>query len=112
MWRMPALTDTFTLSNGVEIPKIGFGTWQIPDGQETYDSVRAALDTGYRHIDTARAYDNEAQVGQALKASCLSREAVFLTTKLWNTDQADALATLKQSLNLLETEYVDLYLIH
>ena len=60
---MPALTDTFTLSNDVTIPKIGFGTWQIPDGPETYDSVRTALDAGYRHIDTARAYGNEASVG-------------------------------------------------
>ena len=64
---MPALTDTFTLSNDVTIPKIGFGTWQIPDGAETYDSVRAALDAGYRHIDTARAYGNEASVGRAVR---------------------------------------------
>ena len=78
---MPVLTDTFALSNGVEIPKVGFGTWQIPDGPLTYDSVRTALDTGYRHIDTARAYGNEASVGRAVRDSGLPREDVFITTK-------------------------------
>src|SRR6478752_10448052 len=80
--RMPALTDTFTLSNGVTIPKIGFGTWQIPDGSETYDSVRTALDAGYRHIDTARAYGNEASVGRAVRDSGIPREDLFITSKL------------------------------
>ena len=60
---MPALTDTFTLANGLAIPKIGFGTWQIPDGAPAYDAVTTALRAGYRHIDTARAYGNEASVG-------------------------------------------------
>ena len=72
---MPALTDTFTLSNGVTIPRIGFGTWQIPDGPATYDSVRTALDAGYRHIDTARAYGNEESVGRAVRDSGAMRSS-------------------------------------
>ena len=78
---MPALTDTFTLSNGVTIPRIGFGTWQIPDGPATYDSVRTALDAGYRHIDTARAYGNEESVGRAVRDSGVPRDEIFITTK-------------------------------
>src|SRR4051812_25035839 len=66
---MPVLTDTFTLANGVEIPKIGFGTWQIPNGVVAYDAVSAALEAGYRHIDTARVYGNEESVGRALRDS-------------------------------------------
>jgi diketogulonate reductase-like aldo/keto reductase len=99
------------LPGDVRIPQFGLGVFQVPPDQ-TVENVTHALNVGYRHIDTARAYSNEAQVGQALKASGLGREEVFVTTKLWNTDQADALGALKQSLNLLETEYVDLYLIH
>src|SRR6185437_12405860 len=79
---MPALTDTFPLANGLEIPKIGFGTWQIPDGAQAYDSVITALQVGYRHIDTARAYGNEASVGRAVRDSGLPRDQIFITTKL------------------------------
>src|SRR6478672_9561922 len=79
---MPALTDTFTLANGVEIPKIGFGTWQIPDGPTAYDAVTTALQAGYRHIDTARAYGNEASVGRAVRDSGIPRDQIFVTTKL------------------------------
>src|SRR5476649_822272 len=79
---MPALTDTFTLANGVEIPKIGFGTWQIPEGAESYDAVATALRAGYRHIDTARAYGNEASVGRAVRDSGIPRDQIFVTTKL------------------------------
>ncbi len=70
---MSALTDTFTLSNGLPIPQVGFGTWQIPDGSEAYDSVRSALDAGYRHIDTAAAYGNERSVGRAVRDSGVAR---------------------------------------
>ena len=114
MWRMPALTDTFTLSNGVEIPKIGFGTWQIPDGQETYDSVRAALDTGYRHIDTARAYGNEASVGRAVRDSGIPRDEIFITTKCpAEVKDADgARHAFERSSELLDLGHIDLYLIH
>src|SRR3954452_8183861 len=101
-----------TLSLGdVEIPQFGVGVFQVPP-EDTVENVTTALNLGYRHIDTAKAYGNEAQVGEAIRASGLSREAVFITTKLWNTDQADAIGALKTSLGQLETEYVDLYLIH
>lgn len=111
---MPALTDTFTLSNGVAIPKIGFGTWQIPDGPETYDSVRAALDAGYRHIDTARAYGNEASVGRAVRDSGIARDDIFITTKCpAEVKDADgARHAFERSLELLDLGHIDLYLIH
>ena len=99
------------LAGDVSIPQFGLGVFQVPP-EKTFENVTHALNVGYRHIDTARAYQNEAQVGQAVKSSDLSREAVFITTKLWNSDQVQPIDTLKQSLKLLETEYVDLYLIH
>jgi diketogulonate reductase-like aldo/keto reductase len=111
---MPLLTDTFTMSNGVAIPKIGFGTWQIPDGPKTYDSVRVALDAGYRHIDTARAYGNEASVGRAVRDSGVPREDVFITTKCPAEvkDAAGALDAFERSAAALDLGVVDLYLIH
>jgi diketogulonate reductase-like aldo/keto reductase len=111
---MPALTDTFTLSNGVEIPKIGFGTWQIPDGAPAYDSVAAALKAGYRHIDTARAYGNEASVGRAIRDSGIPRDEIFVTTKLPAEikDYDRAKASFETTISALELDYVDLYLIH
>jgi 2,5-diketo-D-gluconate reductase A len=99
------------LPGDVSIPQFGLGVFQVPP-EKTFENVTHALNVGYRHLDTARAYQNEAQVGQAVKASGLGREEVFITTKLWNTDQTDAIGALKGSLGLLETEYVDLYLIH
>lgn len=111
---MPALTDTFTLSNSVTIPKIGFGTWQIPDGNETYDSVRTALDAGYRHIDTARAYGNERSVGRAVRDSGIPREDIFITTKCPAEvkDAEGARHAFDQSTKLLDLGPIDLYLIH
>src|SRR6478735_3773229 len=100
-----------TLAGDVRIPQFGLGVFQAPPAK-TVENVTHALNVGYRHIDTARAYQNEAQVGQAVSASGLSREELFITTKLWNTDQTDPVGTLKQSLGLLELDYVDLYLIH
>ncbi|WP_378146644.1 aldo/keto reductase [Cnuibacter sp. UC19_7] len=111
---MSALTDTFTLSNGVEIPQVGFGTWQIPDGSETYDSVRVALDAGYRHIDTAAAYGNEASVGRAVRDSGVPREEIFITTKL-KAEIKDAEGTRRAfegSTAALDLGVIDLYLIH
>ena len=102
---------TIELSGGVQIPQFGVGVFQVKP-EDTVENVTHALDLGYRHIDTAKAYGNEAQVGQALRASGLSREAVFVTTKLWNNDQADAKRALKTSLGQLELDHVDLYLIH
>ncbi|GHF82939.1 aldo/keto reductase [Streptomyces thermodiastaticus] len=104
---------TVRLNNGVEIPQLGFGVFQVPDDQTT-DAVTAALEAGYRSIDTAAVYGNETGVGRALSASGLPREELFVTTKLWNTDQGYD-ATLKAfdaSLSKLGLDYVDLYLIH
>ncbi|AKG46244.1 aldo/keto reductase family oxidoreductase [Streptomyces xiamenensis] len=102
-----------TLNNGEEIPQLGFGVWQVPDDQAT-DAVSRALEAGYRHIDTAAIYRNEAGTGKALAASGLPREELFVTTKLWNSDHGydDALRAIDVSLEKLGLEYVDLYLIH
>ena len=104
---------TITLNNGVEIPQLGFGVFQIPE-DETTAAVSAALETGYRHIDTAAAYGNEAGVGRALTDSGLSRDELFITTKVWNSDQGyDAtLRAFDTSLAALGLERLDLYLIH
>jgi diketogulonate reductase-like aldo/keto reductase len=111
---MPALTDTFTLKNGVTIPKIGFGTWQIPDGPVAYDAVAAALKAGYRHIDTARAYGNEASVGRAIADSGIPRDEIFVTTKLPAEvkDHDEARASFETTIEALGLETEDLYLIH
>ena len=77
------LTDTYTLNNGIKIPKVGFGTWQSASGEEAYNAVKAALEAGYRHIDTAAVYKNEESVGQAIADSGIPREELFVTTKLW-----------------------------
>ncbi|MFJ4188429.1 aldo/keto reductase [Kitasatospora sp. NPDC089509] len=101
------------LNNGVEIPQLGFGVWQVPDG-ETAATVTAALEAGYRSIDTAAAYGNETGVGDALAASGLPREELFVTTKVWNADQGyDAtLRAFDTSLGKLGLDHLDLYLIH
>jgi len=111
---MPALTDTFTLADGTTIPTIGFGTWQIPDGAIAYDAVAAALAAGYRHIDTARAYGNEASVARALADSGIAREEIYLTTKLPAEVKSydGALASFEVTMEALGPDYVDLYLIH
>lgn len=109
-----SLTDTYKLNNGVEIPIVGFGTWQTPDGQVAKDSVLAALNDGYRHIDTAAAYGNEESVGQGIKESGVKREDLFVTTKLWNADHGyeSAKKAIDTSLTKLGLDYLDLYLIH
>lgn len=112
------LTDKFTLSNGSQIPCVGFGTWQSADGEECYNAVMAALKAGYRHIDTATAYGNEESVGKAIndfmKESGVDRKEIFVTTKLWNDDHGYDLtkAAIDRSLQKLGLDYVDLYLIH
>ncbi|WP_066039008.1 aldo/keto reductase [Herbiconiux solani] len=100
-----------TLNNGITIPQLGFGVFKV-DPDKTGRVVRDALDVGYRHIDTAKIYQNEEGVGHALKESGIPREEIFLTTKLWNDDQTDAEAAFEKSLARLGTDYVDLYLIH
>ena len=111
---MPALTDTFPLADGVTIPKVGFGTWQIPEGPVAYDATRAALDAGYRHIDTALAYGNEASVGRAVRDSGVPREEVFVTTKLPAEIKTaeGAREAFERSSSGLDLGPVDLYLIH
>nr|WP_209310684.1 aldo/keto reductase [Streptomyces spiramenti] len=102
-----------TLNNGLRMPQLGFGVWQVPDDQAT-EAVGHALDAGYRSIDTAAVYGNEEGTGRALAASGLPREELFVTTKLWNGDQGHD-ATLRAfdvSLEKLGLDYVDLYLIH
>ncbi|MDR2631382.1 MAG: aldo/keto reductase [Spirochaetaceae bacterium] len=109
-----SLVDPFTLSNGVKIPCIGFGTWQTPDGEVAVSSVKAALKAGYRHIDTAAIYGNEESIGRAIKESGVPRKDIFLTTKLWNDDHGydAALRAFEASARKLKTDYFDLYLIH
>jgi len=102
-----------TLHNGVQIPQLGFGVFQVPP-DETAQVVRTALEAGYRSIDTARAYGNEAGVGEAVRSSGIPREELFLATKLWNTHQGydAALQAFDKSLSDLGVDYLDLYLIH
>lgn len=108
------MMETITLSNGVEIPQIGLGVWQSPKGEATEHAVMWALEAGYRHIDTARIYGNEASVGAGIRKSGVARKDIFLTTKLWNEDirKGRAKEAFEESLDRLETDYVDLYLIH
>ena len=102
------------LNNGVEMPQLGLGVFQIPEGEEVENSVLKALELGYRSIDTAAGYHNERGVGRAIKASGLKREEVFVTTKLANRNQGfDAtLKAFEESMDLLNMDYLDLYLIH
>ena len=111
---MKTIVDTYTMNNGVTIPCVGFGTWQTPNDQVGYDAVKKALEVGYRHIDTAAVYGNEESIGQAMVDSGLPREAIFLTTKLWNDGHGyeATMEAFETSLKKLQTAYVDLYLIH
>lgn len=106
--------ETFTLNDGVVIPSVGFGVFMIPVGDETYNAVRTALSLGYRHIDTAAAYFNEADVGRAIRDSGIPREEIFVTSKLWLQDYGYELAKkgIETSLKNLGLGYIDLYLIH
>ena len=106
-----ANVPTLTLNNGNKIPQLGFGVWQV-DADEVVEPVRIALETGYRHVDTAAAYDNEEGVGQAIRESGVSRDELFVTTKLWNADHGVAGDAFATSLAKLGLDYVDLYLIH
>lgn len=107
-------TSTYTLSNGVKIPVIAFGTWQVKPGEEAYQAVLTALKAGYRHIDTAEAYANEESVGKAIKDSGIPRNEIFVTTKLFNQrlTYEDAKVAIEGSLSRLGLDYIDLYLIH
>ena len=108
------ITSTITLNNQVKIPQLGLGVYKSQEGEEAYNSVRWALEAGYRHIDTAKAYKNEASVGRAVHDSGIPREEIFITTKLWNGDMREDRqeAAFYESLEKLGVEYLDLYLIH
>ncbi|HEY0605166.1 MAG TPA: aldo/keto reductase [Herpetosiphonaceae bacterium] len=105
---------SITLNNGVVIPQVGLGVFQTKEGAEVEHAVSAALEAGYRMIDTAAIYGNEVGVGRAIKASGIPREEIFITTKLWNANHAydDALRAFDESLDKLDCGYIDLYLIH
>lgn len=112
------ISDTVALHNGIEMPGMGFGVWQIPDGKATIDSVKAAIASGYRNIDTAQAYHNEAGVGegirQAMNEQGVKREELFISTKVWNSHRSydGALRAFDDSMKKLGLEYLDLYMIH
>lgn len=108
------IMQTVKLNNGVEMPLLGFGVFQMTDADECERAVIDALETGYRLIDTAASYQNETQVGNALKQSQIAREDLFITTKLWlqDTSYEGAKAQFQCSLSRLQLDYVDLYLIH
>ena len=107
------LQTRIPISNGTSIPCVGFGTWKTPN-EEAEKSVAEALRVGYRHIDTATAYGNEAGVGKAIAESGIARKDIFLTSKLWNPHQGyqSTLDAFARSLEMLRTDYLDLYLLH
>jgi diketogulonate reductase-like aldo/keto reductase len=108
------LTSTTKLNNGLSMPWVGLGVFQTKEGPEVENAVRWALDIGYRHIDTASFYENETGVGKAIAESGVDREDIFLTTKVWNTEQGyeETLAAFDRSRSKLRTDIVDLYLVH
>ncbi|WP_016752192.1 aldo/keto reductase [Leptospira kirschneri] len=109
-----SLKQTVTLNNGISMPILGLGVWKTKSGKECKEAVLNALEVGYRHIDTARIYDNEKDVGQAIRESGIPRKEIFITTKLWNADQGPdkTRKALENSLDKLGIDFVDLYLIH
>ena len=100
------------LNNNTEIPLLGLGVWQIPNGKPTADAVAWALEAGYRHVDTAKIYGNEEGVGEGIRNSGIPREEVWVTTKLWPTDQLNIRKAFDTSLAKLGIGYIDLYLVH
>ncbi|MEV5038071.1 aldo/keto reductase [Bacillus sp. AFS026049] len=106
--------ETITLHNGVKMPQLGFGVFKVKNGNETVESVKKAVEVGYRAIDTAAIYENEEGVGQAIRECGVPREELFITSKVWNTEQGydTTLKAFEDSLNRLGLEYLDLYLIH
>lgn len=114
MANLTKLTDTYELNNGTKIPIVGFGTWQTPDGDVAEKSVEEAIVAGYRHIDTAFAYQNEKSVGKGIKDSGVARDQLWVTSKLTGSDHSyeNAKKAIDTSLNNLGLDYLDLYLIH
>lgn len=108
---MKSLIDTYTLNNGVKVPIVGFGTWQTPDGAIAKVAVKSALSSGYRHIDTAEMYGNEKSIGAAIKESGVSRNSLFITSKLSNSDHSyeKAATAIEKSLRDLQVSTLDLF---
>lgn len=104
----------FELSNGITIPSIGFGTWKLPNDDRIIEIIKNAIESGYRHFDTASAYGNEKMLGKAFKLSGINRKEIFITGKLWNDDRGyeNIIKACKRTIKNLECEYLDLYLIH
>ena len=111
---MNNLSETFVLHNGYQIPCVGFGTWQTPDGDTARTAVKSALQAGYRHVDTAAVYGNEKSVGQGIKESGVLRDELFITSKVWNTERGyeKTLKAFEKTITDLDVDYLDLYLIH
>lgn len=109
-----SIAQTTTLNNGIEMPWLGLGVFKAEEGEEVTNAVRTALDVGYRHIDTASVYGNEEGVGRAIREHTISRDDIFVTTKLWNEDirQGRVEAAFDASLKRLGLDHIDLYLIH
>lgn len=110
----PSDVPMITLNNGVKMPQLGLGVWEAKAGEEVENAVASALKAGYRHIDTAKIYGNEASVGKAIRESGIPRDEIFVTTKLWNSDHGydAARKAYDASLTELGLDYADLYLIH
>lgn len=111
---MFTIISTKKLHNGIEMPRFGLGVYKMNEPEEAFNSIKKALETGYSAIDTAAFYQNEQQVGEALRASGKHREEVFITSKVWNTDQGydETLRAFEKTLTALNTDYLDLYLTH
>jgi diketogulonate reductase-like aldo/keto reductase len=111
---MSVLSETYDLSNGDQIPKIGFGTWLLKEGDQCYNAVADALRLGYRHIDTARAYHNEASVGRAVRDSGIAREEIYITSKLpaEAKEYDKAVEEFETTMDEIGLDYLDLYLVH
>ena len=105
---------TVTLSNGVKMPYLGLGVFESSEGKETIDAIHWALEAGYRHIDTASLYMNERSVGDAIRTGGIDRKEIFIVTKVWNSEQGyrNTLEAFQRSLEKLQTDYIDLYMIH
>lgn len=108
------ISSTFTMNNGIEIPMLGLGLYLSSSGNQAHEALQTALDTGYRHFDTAKFYGNEQDVGLAVRDTDIPREDLFVTTKLWNDDHGyeSTLAAIDLSLKKMQLDYIDLYLIH
>jgi diketogulonate reductase-like aldo/keto reductase len=108
------IADCTVLNNGVKMPWLGLGLWKVKEADDVKRSVRAAIEAGYRSIDTAAIYGNEASVGEAIREAGIPREELFITTKVWNSDQGyeTTLKAFNESMKTLQLDYLDLYLVH